>query len=110
MSEWIRIGETEDFCKDLGGCVKVDGKQIAVFNVKDKSEWYAVQNMCPHDNKMVLSRGLVGDFSGIPKVACPLHKHNFDLTTGKHVSEGEINDLITYPVKVQEGTVYLQML
>ncbi|MCH2204802.1 MAG: nitrite reductase small subunit NirD [Lentisphaerales bacterium] len=110
MSEWIPVGKTEDFCKDLGGCVKVEGKQIAVFNVKEKSEWHAVQNLCPHDNRMVLSRGLVGDADGKPKVACPLHKHNFDLETGEHVSEGEVDDLSTYPVKVEEGTIYLQMV
>ena len=110
MSEWIPVGKTEDFCKDLGGCVKVEGKQIAVFIVKEKSEWHAVQNLCPHDNRMVLSRGLVGDADGKPKVACPLHKHNFDLETGEHVSEGEVDDLTTYPVKVEEGTIYLQMV
>ncbi|MCM8535342.1 MAG: nitrite reductase small subunit NirD [Lentisphaeraceae bacterium] len=109
-NEWISVGKVEDFCKDLGGCVKVDGKQIAVFNVKEKSEWYAVQNLCPHDNRMVLSRGLIGDASGTPKVACPLHKHNFDLKTGEHVSEGDVDDLTTYPVKVEEGTIYLQMV
>lgn len=108
-NDWISVGKVDDFCDNLGGCVKVNGQQIAVFNVKNKNEWYAVQNLCPHDNRMVLSRGLVGDAGGEPKVACPLHKHNFSLKTGAHISEGEVADLTTFPVKVEEGTVYLQV-
>jgi len=108
-TDWISVGKVDDFCDNLGGCVKVEGQQIAVFNVKEKNEWYAVQNLCPHDNRMVLSRGLVGDAGGEPKVACPLHKHNFSLKTGAHISEGEVDDLKTFPVKVENGTVYLQL-
>ena len=106
--EWKKVGHVSDFCKDLGGCVKIDGKQIAVFNFKGE-EWYAVQNLCPHDNRMVLSRGLIGDASGEPKVACPLHKHNFSLKSGAHLSEGDVADLETFPVKIDGGDVYLQL-
>lgn len=108
-NDWISVGKVDDFSENLGGCVKINGMQIAVFNLKNKTEWYAVQNLCPHDQRMVLSRGLIGDASGDPKVACPLHKHNFSLKTGEHISEGDVADLTTYPVKVESGTVYLQM-
>ena len=64
-NEWIKVGKTSDFTADLGGCVKVGEEQIAVYNVKEKSEWYAVQNLCPHDNRMVLSRGIIGDCDGM---------------------------------------------
>ncbi len=106
---WIEVGKTADFCENSGGCVKVAGKQIAIFNLNNRTEWYAVQNLCPHDQRMVLSRGIVGDAKGEPKVACPLHKHNFSLKTGAHISEGEVGDLTTYPIKIEGGTVYLQV-
>lgn len=35
--------------------------------------------MCPHKRALVLSEGIVGSRDGILKVACPLHKNNFDL-------------------------------
>jgi nitrite reductase (NADH) small subunit len=108
MSNWKAVGKVSDFSQDMGGCVKLDGMQIAVFNVKSNNEWYAVQNLCPHDNRMVLSRGIVGDVNCEPKVACPLHKHNFSLKTGKHISEGDVADLQTYPVKIENDTVFLQ--
>lgn len=44
-------------------------------------EWYATQNVCPHKRALVLSEGIVGSRDGIMKVACPLHKNNFDLST-----------------------------
>ncbi len=108
-NEWTPVGKVEDFSQDLGGCVKLNGTQIAIFNLKDKTEWYAVQNLCPHDQRMVLSRGIVGDTGCEPKVACPLHKHNFSLKTGEHISEGDVDDLKTYAVKVENDTVFLQL-
>ena len=106
---WTAVGKVEDFSENMGGCVKLNGKQIAVFNIKNKTEWYAVQNLCPHDNRMVLSRGIVGDKDCEPKVACPLHKHNFSLKTGKHMSEGDVPDVTTFPVKVEDGKVFLKI-
>jgi nitrite reductase (NADH) small subunit len=107
--EWISVGKVSDFTENLGGCVKIEGQQIAVFNLNNKTEWYAVQNLCPHDQRMVLSRGLIGDAGCEPKVACPLHKHNFSLKTGEHISEGEVDNLKIYSVKVEENTVFLQV-
>ena len=52
---WTEIAPVADFTLDGGECVKVDGKHIAIFNMKNKTEWYAIQNTCPHDNSSVLS-------------------------------------------------------
>ena len=108
-SQWINVGAVENFAKDLGSCVKVKGLQIAVFNLSLNNQWYAVQNFCPHDKRMVLSRGITGDKEGEPKITCPMHKNSFSLTTGKHVSEGDVDDITTYPVKVKDGDVFLEV-
>jgi len=70
---WIKAGSVEDFPINSGGCIEYGKDQIAIFNY-DKKEWYAVQNLCPHDNRMVLSRGIIGDKNGTLMVACPMHK------------------------------------
>ena len=108
-TEWINVGKVDNFAADLGSCVKVHGKQIAVFNIAATNEWYAVQNLCPHDKRMVLSRGIVGDCDSEPKVACPLHKNAFSLKSGKHISEGDIDDITTYPVKIEDGKVFVEV-
>ncbi|MCH2176458.1 MAG: nitrite reductase small subunit NirD [Lentisphaeria bacterium] len=109
MSAWTKVGNTNDFASNMGGCVKVNNKQIAVFNFKKNDSWFAVQNECPHKQQMVLSRGIMGDLEGAPKVACPLHKHAFCLKTGKHLSDGDISDLTIYPIKVENDEVFLRV-
>ncbi len=106
---WTEVAPAEDFTLDGGECVKLDGKHIAIFNMKSKTEWYAIQNTCPHDSSSVLSRGITGDSAGEPKVACPLHKATFDLKTGKYTGEGSIADVETFGVKEESGVIYLNM-
>lgn len=100
---WTHVAKTSDFAATGRGCVKLGDAQIAIFNVD--GAWYAVQNLCPHRQQMVLSRGLVGDAQGEPKVACPLHKNTFSLRTGEHL--GGAYRLETYAVKEEAGEVYL---
>jgi nitrite reductase/ring-hydroxylating ferredoxin subunit len=57
---------------------------------------------------MVLARGIVGDHSGKPKVACPLHKKTFSLETGECLS-GDNYQVATFPVQVHSGTVYVEL-
>jgi nitrite reductase (NADH) large subunit len=98
----------EDFPKDAGMTIKYGAAQIAVFNFSSRGEWYAVQNQCPHKKDMVLSRGIVGDQNGHPKVACPLHKKTFSLEDGKCLS-GEKYEVVTFPVRIEGGDVLLDL-
>jgi nitrite reductase (NADH) small subunit len=107
-SEWVKAANVGDFPRDAGACVKLGELQIAIFNF-GKDEWYAVQNQCPHQGQMVLSRGLIGDASGEPKVACPLHKNSFSLLTGEHLGGNAEWKLQTYPVKIEGGAVWLEV-
>lgn len=103
---WIAVGATEDFPENGGGCIKYKSKQVAVYYFKRTNSWYACQNLCPHKMEMVLSRGMIGDAGGIPKVACPLHKKTFSLEDGSNLN-GEEYRIATYPVKIEEGIVYI---
>ena len=108
-TQWINIGKTADFPSNMGGCVKRNGKQIAVFNLNDGAEWYAIQNLCPHDKRMVLARGLTGTLNGEPKVSCPLHKRNFSLKSGDFLGEGDCDNVQTFPIKVEGDDVFLEL-
>ena len=103
---WFKAASVNDFPKDGGACVKYKDKQIAVFNFTRLSKWYACQNLCPHKMEMVLSRGMIGDDKGIPKVACPLHKKTFSLETGENLNS-DLDAIAVYPVKIEEGYVYV---
>jgi len=109
---WKKVGTTEDFPQDMGSCVKLADQQIAVFRVpchSEEDQWFAVQNLNPYNQRMVLSRGMVGSTEHGPKVACPLNKNPFSLRDGKHLGEGDIPDLQTYPVKVENEVVFLKI-
>ena len=67
------------------------------------------QNMCPHKKAFVLSRGIVGDAGGEPKVACPLHKKTFSLDQRRVAAEARSTAIETFPVKVEDGTVYVEL-
>ncbi len=106
VTVWFKIALVSDFPKDGGLCAKYKNKQIAVFNFTRKKSWYACQNLCPHKLEMILSRGMIGDFDGIPKVACPMHKKTFSLETGENLN-GDIEPIATYPVKIEDGFVFV---
>ncbi len=106
---WTVIGKAEEFTSDLGLCIKIDDEQIAVFKLAGENEWYATQNLCPHDKRMVLSRGLTGDLNGEPKVTCPLHKRSFSLNSGKCLTDKETSCLKTYPIREENGKLLIQI-
>src|SRR5688572_9521281 len=103
---WFKAGRTADFPVNAGVCVKYKQMQIAVFNFSRRNEWYACQNLCPHKQQMILSRGMIGSAGEEPKVACPFHKRTFSLRNGECLNASE-EDIAVYPVKVEEGFVYI---
>ncbi|MEO9512100.1 MAG: nitrite reductase small subunit NirD [Flavobacteriaceae bacterium] len=103
---WFKAASVKDFPIDGGACVKYKDRQIAVFNFARLNKWYACQNICPHKMEMVLSRGMIGDDKGIPKVACPLHKKTFSLEDGENLN-GDLTPIATFPVKIENNFVYI---
>lgn len=103
---WFKASPIASFPENGGACIKYKDKQIAVFNFKRKDTWYACQNVCPHKLEMVLSRGMLGEEQGIPKIACPMHKKTFSLENGENLN-GDLAPIATYPVKIENDFVYI---
>lgn len=106
VTTWFKAAPVTKFPENGGACVKIEGKQIAVFNFTAEGKWYASQNVCPHKMEMVMSRGMIGEDCGTPKIACPLHKKTFSLETGENLN-GEDYSIAVYPVKIEDGFVYV---
>ena len=105
---WVHVGTVADFPPNGGGTIKYGQVQVAVFNFTSRNEWYACQQMCPHRKAFVLSRGIIGDAGGVPKVACPLHKKTFALDSGQCTS-GDDYSVRVFPVKVEDGNVFVEL-
>lgn len=106
VGAWVAVAAEKDFPSNGGVCAEYKGLQVAVFNFSRRKEWYATQNLCPHKQQMILSRGMLGSEGEEPKVACPFHKQTFSLKSGNNLN-GDHCALATYPVKVENGYVYV---
>lgn len=107
-TEWFAACRVEDAVLNGGVCVKYGEEQIALFYFSRRNEWYATQNRCPHKGQMALSRGMIGSQGEEPKIACPFHKKTFSLVTGQCLT-GDECAIKTYPVKIEDGLVYIDV-
>ncbi|RLN62063.1 hypothetical protein BBJ29_008334 [Phytophthora kernoviae] len=110
--EWVPFGSKDLFDVNGGGAVLYGESQLAIFNIAescngiDKVSWYATQNMCPFDYSFMLAQGIVGDLDGHPKVACPMHKRNYDLADGSCLSGDDLR-VEVFDAKEQDGIIYV---
>lgn len=106
MADWIRVCALDDIVPGTGVCALANGRQVAVFHLDDGSV-HALSNHDPFSKANVLSRGIVGDLKGEAVVASPVYKQHFSLKTGQCL-EDEAVKVDTYPVRVDDGIVYVQ--
>lgn len=103
MSEWTKVAEESAFDQidrilvDLG-----EDKQIAIFKREDG--YFAVSVWCSHQKTSLLNGEVVDH-----EVECPLHGARFDLRTGKQLCLPAVRPIASYPLKVEERAIYLQV-
>jgi len=102
MSNWIEIAALEDIPRLGARVVKTDTVEIAVFRTAHDAV-FALKDQCPH-RKGPLSQGIIHDTT----VTCPLHNWKIDLASGEAKAPDQ-GCTRTYPVKVENGRVYLGM-
>ena len=96
--QWSSVCKLEELSPSIGVRALVNGRQVALFNVKDRL--YAIDAIDPFTKTAVLSRGIVGDLKGRVVVASPLYKQHFDLATGECLEDQSVR-VNTYPVRLQ---------
>ena len=101
---WVDICSLEAIAPNTGVCALVEGQQVAIFRVGNESEVLAISNYDPFSKAFVLSRGIIGDRNGIPKVASPIYKQNFNLITGQCLDDETVS-IPTFAVRVVEDRV-----
>jgi nitrite reductase (NADH) small subunit len=84
----------------------VGNREIAIFHVSenDESRYFAIDNRCPHKGGPLCD----GITSG-KTVVCPLHGQRFDLESGLPVLASQPDAVGTYPVRVENGVILLQL-
>lgn len=104
IAHWVTVCSLDQILPNTGVCALVDGQQVAIFRVG--AELYAIDNYDPFSKAYVLSRGIVGDRNGVPKVASPIYKQNFNLQTGECFNDPSVQ-LATFAVRVVDHQVQI---
>jgi len=101
-SQWEDVCDLDLIVPWTGVCALVEGRQVAIVRTDDAV--YAIGNFDPFSKAFVLSRGIVGDRGGIPKIASPIFKQSFDLRTGQCLDNPKVR-VPTYEVRVERGRI-----
>jgi nitrite reductase (NADH) small subunit len=108
-----KVGEINPGQRKL---IEINGRSIGVFNVH--GTFIAVLNVCPHESAPVCQGRITGttlpsapgEFKWAREgeiLACPWHGWEFDLTTGKCLTDRR--KLHRYPVSIESNTIYVTL-
>ncbi|MDG6898272.1 MAG: Rieske 2Fe-2S domain-containing protein [Nitrososphaerota archaeon] len=82
----------------------VDIKGVHILLSKIGGEVHALSGICTHE-ETDLGLGVVLE----DKVVCPLHLSQFDLRTGEVLNPPALVPLKTFNVKIEDGTIYVEV-
>ncbi len=117
----IEVCKIEEIEHGESKIVKIKGVEVGVFNIE--GEFYALLNSCQHQRGPVctgdIRRRVGGDVPSLGKlpdeyftddyvVICPWHGWSYDIRTGKHAGDPNI-EIPTYKVVVEDKTIYLDV-
>lgn len=103
MPNWTRACATDDIEPD--DLIRFDhaGRSYVVVR-SPEDEFFCIDGICSHEH-VHLCDGLVMD--GI--IECPKHNAHFDYRTGEAVRAPACIDLRSFPVKVENGDVFIDV-
>ncbi len=98
---WKRVASESDLEEGAPIVVETTGDEKALL-VRVHGRIYAVNHECPHYQEKLEKGVLFGT-----EIVCKSHLARVDVTTGRLVAGPAYNDLPVYPVKVENGEVWL---
>jgi nitrite reductase (NADH) small subunit len=99
---WAAITSAENIPPREGRAVQIGDAEIALFNLNGR--YVTIDNRCPHKGGP-LCDGIVSGTA----VVCPLHGRRFDLETGLAMRAAEAACVTTYPTRVEEGVIFVNL-
>ena len=100
---WIDVCSADDI--GLEGALPFDhgGRTFALFR-NHEGTFFCTDGLCTHE-AVHLADGIVEGNT----IECPRHASVFDFTTGEVDSPPAFEDLCTYPAKVRDGRVFVEI-
>ena len=97
---WIAVCPVDELPPGEMKLVNAGLLDVGVYNVE--GELRALEDRCSHDDGP-LCEGDWDPHAGV--VVCPRHGANFDIRTGEPLTLPAIEPVETYPVRVENGTI-----
>ncbi|HEU0303106.1 MAG TPA: non-heme iron oxygenase ferredoxin subunit [Gaiellaceae bacterium] len=101
---WIEVCPVEELPPGEMKLVRTETVDVGVYNVG--GELRALEDRCSHDDGP-LCEGDWDPEEGV--VICPRHGSNFDLRTGDALTLPAFEPVETYPVRVDDGTIEIEL-
>ncbi len=98
--EYVTVATVDELGEGDRLIVDIDGDPIAVFNLA--GEYYAIMDICSHDDGPVAEGPLEGY-----EIECPRHGAHFDVRTGEVLSLPAVVDIPAYPVRVEGDEIQI---
>jgi len=102
MASWVKVGKTDEVPEGTGKYFDIGGEPIAVFH--SDGNFYATSDICTHEEASLSEGELEGEV-----VECPLHGARFNVRTGEVKSLPAVVKLKTYPVRVVDGSLEVEV-
>jgi len=98
--EWTDAAALDDVPQDDVIGVDVGGRDVALYSVE--GQVYATDNICTHGHARLCDGFLDGH-----EIECPLHQGKFDVRSGEPTCTPATDSVRTYPVKIEQGRVFI---
>lgn len=104
MAEYVAVAAADDIAEGMIQAYDVGDQELAI--ARCDGELYAITNICSHAHAY-LSEGEVDTDECV--IECPLHGARFDLATGRVRALPATEPITTFPVRVVNGMVEVQV-
>jgi 3-phenylpropionate/trans-cinnamate dioxygenase ferredoxin subunit len=102
MPQLVAVGRDSDLDEGTVKVVEAGGQRIAL--CKFDGSVYAIDDVCTHDRGPLDQGELIGG-----EIECPRHGARFDVTTGRATRLPAIQPVRTYPVRVEDGMIKVEV-
>ncbi|MDQ2864625.1 MAG: non-heme iron oxygenase ferredoxin subunit [Candidatus Eremiobacteraeota bacterium] len=96
-----RIARASEIVPGSALRAEIKGVEILVCNVE--GSFFAIEDVCTHDGAP-LDQGVLDG----PCITCPRHGAVFDVTTGAAITLPAVVPVMTFPVRVDDGNIYVE--
>lgn len=100
--DWVPVADVGELASGQMKTFEHGGRRLLLVNAEERL--YAVDEMCSHEDYSLALGCIKGQ-----RIKCSLHGSYFDLASGEPLDEPADEPICTYPVKTEDGKVWVNV-